>query len=197
MHAARTDRLAKPVVRVVLMMRKHFFPALYQTLRDRLRADVHQSPLGKLVIRKPDVAPVDRVEDVLRPRHQQPHDRAPLFRHGVQDKLRLCPFQQDCPSALQKTSEPVHLRPGVVERRNAQEHILLRLPVVILLHLARVHQTLMVVQNRLRKTCRARREIDRGIVRVRQRDHRRLARTVRREAVIVLRKTRAVVPREK
>ncbi len=89
MHTARSDRLTQSIVRIVLVMRKDFFPALYQTLRDRLRTDVHQSPLRELVILKLNITPVNRVENILRPRHQKPHDRALLFRDRIQNKLRL------------------------------------------------------------------------------------------------------------
>ena len=144
-HTARSNRLAESIVCIVLVMREHLFPPLYQALRHRLRTDVHQPPLGKLIILQPDIAPVYRIQNVLRPRHEKPHNRALLLWDGIQDKLRFRSFQQDRLPAFQEAAKPVHLSARMVQRRNAQEHILPCLPMVVLLHLARMHQTLMVM----------------------------------------------------
>ena len=82
----------------------------------------------------------------------------------------------------------MHLCAGVVERRDAEEHIVLGLAVVILLDLAGMHQALVIVQDRLREARRAGGEIDRSIVRIGQDDRRRIARTVCGQRVIAFRK---------
>ena len=50
MHTARTCRLGKAIVRIVLVMWEIFFPALDQRWRYRLRTDMHKPPLRKLII---------------------------------------------------------------------------------------------------------------------------------------------------
>ena len=50
MHTARACRLGKTIVRIILVMWEIFFPALDQRWRYRLCADMHEPPLGKLII---------------------------------------------------------------------------------------------------------------------------------------------------
>src|SRR5690606_26198653 len=121
MHAPGACRLAQAVVRVILVIREVLFPSLYQAWGYRLRAYVHHPPLLKLVILKLHVSPLYRVKDILGPRHEQPHDRYLLLRHGPEYPVRLYPTQDDGRAAGKQAPEPVHLRAGVVKRRYAQE----------------------------------------------------------------------------
>ena len=144
------------------------------------------SPLVELVVGELHVAALDRVEDVLRPRHEQPHDRALLLAHGAEDPLRLHALEEHGLAAHEEAAEPVHLRAGVVERRDAEEHVVLRLPVVVLLHLAGVHEAVVLEHDRLREAGRAAREVDRRVVVIGERDRRGAARAVRHEAPVGL-----------
>lgn len=69
--------------------REIFEPALDKARRHGLRADVHEPPLVEQVVVKIDAAGLDRVENVLRPGHEQPDDRAFFLRDGPQDPFRL------------------------------------------------------------------------------------------------------------
>ena len=57
-----------------------------------------------------------------------------------------------CLAADQETAEPVHLGPGMIQRRNAQESVFPGLPVMVLLHFAGVHQAAVSVDDRLRES---------------------------------------------
>lgn len=76
MDAAGANGLGQAVVRVVFVVREIFEPALDKARRHGLRADVHEPPLVEQVVVKIDAAGLDRVENVLRPGHEQPDDRA-------------------------------------------------------------------------------------------------------------------------
>ena len=135
------------------MMGKILFPALNQTRRNRLCADMHQSQLVKIIILQLNISTIKGVQNILCPRNQQPYDRAFLLRNSVHNIFRLRPFQQDCLRACQEASKPVHLSTGMVQWRNTQENIIPCLPVMVLLYPAGMHQALMVVQDRLGKAC--------------------------------------------
>ncbi|MPN32907.1 hypothetical protein SDC9_180390 [bioreactor metagenome] len=94
---------------------------------------MHQPPLIQAIILKPDFAAVNRIQNVLNPRNKQPHDGRFLFRHGLQN-----PFGGNAPedyrfASGQQAAEPVHFRAGMVQRRNAQKHVVMRLGMMILL----------------------------------------------------------------
>ncbi len=152
MNAARTDGFRQAVVGVVVVVWKMFFPAFDQTGRHRLRADVHQPPLVELIIFRLNVSPLDGVQNVLRPRHQKPDNRDPLLGHRPEDPLRLDAAQQNRAASGQEAPEPVHLRAGVIQRRDAQEIIFARLPVMVHLHFTGHHQAAVVMKDRLGKT---------------------------------------------
>ena len=78
MHAARANGLGKAVVRVVLLIREDAYAsASIRLLRHGLRADVHETPLRKMIIGELRRAPESmRVENILRPWHEQPDNRA-------------------------------------------------------------------------------------------------------------------------
>ena len=172
------------------MRREVGLPAADERRRHRLRADVHQPPLRQLVVLDFEVAAVERVQNVLRPRHEQPDNRTFLPGDGLQHILRLGALEQHGLAAGNQTAEPVHLRARVVQRRDAQEHVVLRLAVVRLLDARGVHQALVVVQNRLREAGRAGGKVDGRVVLVAQRNARALAGAVGRERVVVLREHR-------
>ena len=96
------------------MVRKDCFPAFDQTRRDRLCADVHQAPLIQLVIGKINVAPLDRIQNVLRPRNEKPDNRALFLGNGTENPLRVDSFQQNRFPSHKKTAEPVHFRAGMI-----------------------------------------------------------------------------------
>ena len=191
--APTSRRFGKPVVRVVVVVREHGLPALDERRRHGLRADVHEPPLVKGVVGELHVAALDGVQDVLRPRYEQPHDRTLLLAHGAEDPFRLHALEQDGLAAHEEAAEPVHLRARVVQGRNAEEHIVLRLAVVGLLHLAGMHEAEVPEDDRLREAGRAGREIDRRVVHFLERDRRCLGRAVAHEVAVALREGRAVV----
>ena len=132
------------------------FPPLDQARRNGLCSDMHQSPLGKFILRDIDLAAVDRVEDVLCPRHQKPYDRRLLTGNRLKDPLGLHAAQQHGLAAYEKASEPVHLRAGVIQRRDAEEHIVVRLSMMVLLGQAGRHKRAVRVQDRLGESRRTR-----------------------------------------
>ena len=92
MDGAWADGFAEAVVCIVVMMWEDLLPTFDKTGRHRLRANVHEPPLIKLVIGKDDFAAVDGVENVLRPWDEQPDDRALLFGNGADDPFGLDSF---------------------------------------------------------------------------------------------------------
>lgn len=74
MHAAGADGLAQAVIGVVKMVRENAFPALYEAGRNGLRPDMHEPPLGKLVIGKVHLPAFDGVQKVLGPGYKKPDD---------------------------------------------------------------------------------------------------------------------------
>ena len=138
--AAGADGLAQTVVGVVLVVGKYLLPAVDQAGGHGLGPDVHQPPLVQQIAVQIGPAGLNGVQQVLAPGHQQPHDGAFLLRHRPEDPLRLHPPQQHRPAAGEEASEPVHLRPRMVERRDAEENVLTGLAVVALLGLAGADQ---------------------------------------------------------
>ena len=154
---------------------------------------MHEPPLVEAIVRELHLAPVDRVEDVLRPRHEQPDDRAALLAHGADDPFGLDAHQQHRPAARQERPEPVHLRARVVERRDAEEAVVARLPVMRLLDLAGMEQALVLKDDGFREARRAAREVDRRIVFGGDRDVGAARAAVADEPTVRLGKARAVV----
>ena len=82
----------------------------------------------------------------------------------------------------------------MVERRDAQETIILSGVVMHCLHLRCLVQRQMLVQNRLREACGPRREIDCSVILIRQRNPGGGAGIIRYQISVILRKIRAAVP---
>ena len=187
------DRFAEPVIGVVVVVREDALPAFDQARRHRLGADVHQPPLVEVIVFEFYFAAVDRVKDVLRPRYQQPYDRAALLRNGADDPLRLGPAQQYRAAADEEAAEPVHFCSGMVQRRDAEKGVVPGLPVMFLLDAARVHQAPVAVHDRLRKSRRAGGKVDRRLIVVAERDRGRLGRAVRNERSVRLGETGTIL----
>ena len=164
MDAARAGGLAESVVGVVLVMGKDPQPAADQAGRHRLRPHMHQPPLVQQIVAQVHPSVVNRVENVLHPRHQQPDDGAFFLGHSPQNPLRLHTAQQHGLASGDERAEPVHLGPRVVKGRNAEKHVLPGLAVVLLLHDAGLGQGLVGVQDGLWKARGARGEIDGRVV---------------------------------
>ena len=192
-HAARAHRLREAVVGVVVVMGEDLAPAADQALRDGLGADVHEAPLVQVVVGEPHRALLDGHEDVLRPRHEQPHDRAALVGDGLQHGLGRDAAQQHAAAAHHEAAEPVHARARVIERRDAQEHVVVGLAVVVLLHLGGLREALVVVQDRLGEARRAGGEVDRGVLVLAERDARVRRGAQARQLAVALRPGGAVV----
>ena len=64
-------------------------------------------------------------------------------------ELGSCPLQDDGGSADEEIAEPVHLGPGVIERRDAEELVGMGLKMVRLLRLAGVEEIRVGQQDRL------------------------------------------------
>ena len=125
---------------------------------------MHQTQLPERIVFRVDIAAVERVQDILCPGNEKPYDCAFLIRERLHDHLRAGPRQKDCLTARQQTSEPVHLGPRVIQRRDAKEHIIPGLSVMILFAARGMSQRTMLVQDRLRKTGRTRRKIDSAVI---------------------------------
>ena len=123
-----------------------------QALGHGLRADVHKPPLGKFIVLELQFAAVQGSQDILRPRYQQPYDRALLAADRLQDRLGTCSFQDYSFAAGDQAAEPVHLRTGMVQRRNAQETVILCLAVMCLLHPGGMDQAAVLVKDRFRES---------------------------------------------
>ena len=84
----------------------------------------------------------------------------------------------------------MHLGTSVVERRNAQENILMLRIVMMLLHLCRMHQTPVTVQNGLGETCGAGGKVNCRLILVMNRHMWRLAGAVGSQEMVILCKGR-------
>lgn len=116
-----------------------------------------------------------------------------LVRHGIEDALGRDAAQQHGPGAGDEAAEPMHLGTRVVQRRNAQEGVVMRLTVMVLLHLGRLGEAAMMMQDGLGKARRAAREVDGGVFVLVERDGGIGARAVGRELSVVLGEGRAVL----
>ena len=87
-----------------------------------------------------------------------------LFGHGIQDDLGRSAAKEDCFSAGDQGTEPMHFGSRVVEGRNAEEGVILLLAVVFLLHESRVGDSAVFVQDRLGETSGTGGKIDRAVV---------------------------------
>ena len=127
-----TDGLGKAVVRVVLVIREDLLPTRDQMRRHGLRADVHEPPLRQPIIRQMDL-PANQW------RQGYPAPTAQAARRSCSlPPIRVCrihsgftPRENDRLAApTRKLAEPVHFRACMVERRDAEEHVVLRLSVM-------------------------------------------------------------------
>ena len=162
--AARAGGLGQAVVGVVLVVGEVAHPVLDEGGGHRLGADVHQPPLGQLVVLQLQVTPVQGGQNVLAPGHQQPHDGAALLGDGVEDGLGGVALEQDGLAAGEQGAEPVHLGAGVVQGRDAQEHVLVGGLVVDGLHPGGLEQGLVLEQNGLGEAGGAGGVVDGGLV---------------------------------
>ena len=163
-NAAGTYRLAKTVVSIVLVVWEYRFPAFYKTGRNRLRAYMHKPPAGKVIFRKVDIAPVDCVQYILRPRHKQPYNSTFFVRYGFDYPLGFYSLQKHRAPARNQAAEPVHFCAGVIERRNTKKGVLARLTVVRLFGTTGVHKAFVVVKDCLGESRCTRREVYRRVV---------------------------------
>ena len=127
------------------------------------------------------------------PRHKKPHDGAPLRADGVEDGLGGHATQEHALATTDEAAQPVHGGTGVIERRDAQKHVVVSLPVVLLLHLRSLRETLMVVQDGLGEAGGATREVDGGVLVLRDRHKGVGAGHIGSELVVALGKGWAVV----
>ena len=139
-------------------------PPLDEAGRHGLSAYVHQSPMREVVVGKFYLAAVYRVEDILRPRHEQPDYGHLLVTDRAEYPSRGDAFKEHRAAAAHQRAEPMHLGARVIERRDAEEDILSRLRVVFLFGDRGAHERLVAVQYRLREAGGTAREIDGGVV---------------------------------
>ena len=123
-----------------------------------------EPPLIEDVVGEVDVSAVDGIEDILRPRDEEPDDGAALGGDGAEDPLGADALQEDRFAADHKGAEPVHLRAGVVQGRDAEKDIVMGLTVMFLFTDGRMLEASVRVQDGFRETRRARRIVDRGVV---------------------------------
>ena len=81
----------------------------------------------------------------------------------------------------------MHLRARVIEGRDAKEHIVLGLGMVILLHHCRVHKASVLMDDRLGEACGSRGEINRRVVIIGQLDMGALGGAIRNQIIVALR----------
>ena len=121
---------------------------------------MHQAPLGQLIVLQLQIPPVQSGQNILAPGHQQPYDGAFLSGHRLEDGLGGVPLQQDGPAAGEQGAEPVHLGPGVIEGRDAQEHVIVLGLMVDRLHAGGVEEGGVAQQNGLGEAGGARGVVD-------------------------------------
>ena len=163
-HTAGSDGFGEAVVGVVLVVGEVAEPAADEAGRNRLGTDVHEAPLVQIVVGKVDAAGVHSVEQVLRPRNEKPHDGALFLGHGAQYPFGLHTTQEHGLGAGDQRTEPVHLGAGMVERRDAEEDVVLGLGVVIGFGVAGADKGAVRVQDSLGEASSAGGEIDGGVV---------------------------------
>ena len=134
MDAPRAGGLGQAVVGVIEVVGEVFLPPADEGGRHRLGADVHELPLVQLVIRQLHVPPVQSVQDLLGPGHQEPDQGTPFVGNGPEDDLRGGALQQHRLAPGPEAPHPVEFGPGVVEGRDAQEHVVVADAVVLGLH---------------------------------------------------------------
>ncbi len=139
---------------------------------------------------------LDGVQNILRPRDQQPDNRDLFFGNRFDNPSRLDTAQQNGAASGEKTAEPVHFRAGVIKRRDTEKIILTRLLVVIHFHFAGEHQGAVRMKNRLGKTGGAGGKIYGGVILVGKLNFRSHRGTARRERVITFGKHGAVLPQK-
>ena len=169
--ATGTAGLREAVVGVVLLVGEDLEPAVHQALGHRLGANVHEAPLVEVVVGQRDRALLDGEKDVLRPGDEQPHDGAALVGDGLEDGLGAHAAQEHAAPAHGERPHPVHDGAGVVERRNAEKDVVVRLTVVLLLHDGGLGEALVVVQDGLGEARGARAKVDRRVLVLGERDH--------------------------
>ena len=89
-------------------------PSLDKARRYRLCSDVHESPLGELIVGKLQFPAVQGREDILCPWNQEPDDGAFFLGYGFQDGFRGGAFQKNGLAAGKQAAEPVHFRACVI-----------------------------------------------------------------------------------
>ena len=140
MDRAGADGFRKAVVGVVLVVGEQLHPPVNHAGRHRLRADVHKPPLVQHVVVGVDAARLDGFQQVLTPGHQKPDDGAFFLGDGPENPLGLDAPQQNGLAAGVEGTEPVHFCAGVVQGRDAEEHVVPGLAVVGLFCAAGGHQ---------------------------------------------------------
>ena len=194
--AARAGGLGQAVVGVVLVVGEIAHPVLDEGGGHRLGADVHQPPLGQLIVLQLQIPPVQGGQDVLAPGHQQPHDGAPLGGDGLEDGLGGVPLQQNRLASGEQRAEPVHFRAGVVQGRDAEKHIVVGGGVVDGLHPGGLGQGVVLEQDGLGEAGGAGGVVDGGLILVVDEHLWGHAGAVGGGPVIVLGEGRAGVPHE-
>ena len=154
---------------------------------------MHEAPLVEAVIVEVDLAGIDRVQDVLRPRHQQPDDRALFLGHGTQDPIGAHAAQNDSFRSFDQPSHPMHLGADVIERRDAEEIVVMGLAMVLLLGDGGAHEARMPMEDGLWEARRAAREIDRAQIGVLDAHARLLGREVTDARIVALGEARAAL----
>ena len=140
MDRAGADGFRKAVVGVVLVMGEQLHPTVNHAGRHRLGADVHEPPLVQHVVVGVNAARFDGFQQVLTPGHQKPDDGAFFLGNGPENPLGLDAPEQNGLAAGVEGAEPVHFCAGVVQGRNAEEHVVPGLAVVGLFGAAGGHQ---------------------------------------------------------
>ena len=89
MNTSGAGRFGKTVVGVILMIREVVLPVLNQGRRHRLCTDVHKPPLIQLIILQLHIARIERIQNILSPRHKKPDNGAFFIRNSRKNRRRI------------------------------------------------------------------------------------------------------------
>ena len=124
-----------------------------------MRAYVHEPPLGDAVVFKVYISAVDRVEYILRPRHEQPYYGGFLLTDRLQYPLRADTAQKYGAAARDQAAEPVHFGARMIKGRYAQKYVVAALTVMRALGLRGAKQSAVGMEDSLGKARCARGEV--------------------------------------
>ena len=139
----------------------------------------------------------DGLQQILAPGHQQPYNGTLFLRHGAKYPLGFHAPQQHRLAGGNQAAKPVHFRAGMVQGRNAEEHVAAGLPMMMLFRHASADEGTVLVQDGLGKAGGTGGKIDGRVVIVRKGHGRRAGRAKRHQPAAILGISRDLPAHEK